>query len=129
MRNLLISILFITLTACLPMEPKMGGGVIYNFCKNKIEWRNHNISDKEYETSNHRHFIDTNNTEYFIYVNEGISREERDNLNSAEYFIENGRKEKKNFYIDSPIDGRINFIACPENAKSTGDGNWIKVNY
>ena len=76
MRNLLISILFITLTACLPMEPQMGGGVIYNFCKNKIEWRNHNISDKEYETSNHRHFIDTNNTEYFIYVNEGISREE-----------------------------------------------------
>ena len=129
MRNLLISILFITLTACLSIEPQMGGGVIYNFCKNKIEWRNNNISDKEYETSNHRYFIDTNNTEYFVYVNEGISREERDNFNSAEYFIENGRKEKKNFYIDSSLDGRINFIACPENAKPTGDGNWIKVNY
>ncbi|WP_187373017.1 hypothetical protein [Aggregatibacter actinomycetemcomitans] len=42
------------------------------------------------------------------------------------YFIENGIK--KRFHIDRYLDARYSLIACPENAKPTGDGNWIKAN-
>jgi hypothetical protein len=37
------------------------------------------------------------------------------------YFLEN--RVKKNFKIDIYRERRVNLIACPENAKPTGDGN------
>ncbi|TCP96520.1 hypothetical protein EDC44_10453 [Cricetibacter osteomyelitidis] len=128
MKYLLITLLSCLLTvACLPFEPVMGGGVFYNFCKYSIEWRHDDISDEDYEKN--RSFGDSIKPDETIYTMSPVQSnlEERKRIVQKNYFVEKGNKTKRRFYIDMYGEGRTNFIACPENAKPTGDGNWIRV--
>ncbi|TCP96528.1 hypothetical protein EDC44_10461 [Cricetibacter osteomyelitidis] len=109
------------LIGCLPIEPAPKGVInIYNFCSSPIELRNVNVSDDFY--MNRRGIIiDVNSVEFGIFHSNGNIV--LDNFNN--YFVENGIK--KHFKIDKYSNEIINFIACSENAKPTGDGNWIRA--
>ncbi|OOF42968.1 hypothetical protein BKK50_05710 [Rodentibacter rarus] len=54
--------------------------------------------------------------------------EEQNKNRKKQYFVRSKSNIKNKFYIDEYSQARINLIACAENAKPIGDGNWIKTN-
>ena len=116
-----ITILATCLVGCLPLEPDVTGiFVTYNFCLHAIEVKNTKLSDN-YENKKIS-TIDVNTQK----IAKSFSSEEPIVQAKKIYFLEN--RVKKNFKIDIYRERRVNLIACPENAKPTGDGNWIKIN-
>ncbi|TCP96523.1 hypothetical protein EDC44_10456 [Cricetibacter osteomyelitidis] len=118
-----ITITFITffILGCLPFEPAPSGVfVTYNFCTHPIELKNDDVlesPDKNKKSS----IININHNK----VNLSFSSEELNKQIEKVYFIEEGMK--KYFFVDIYKEDRVNLIDCPENAKSTGDGNWIRA--
>ncbi|TCP96521.1 hypothetical protein EDC44_10454 [Cricetibacter osteomyelitidis] len=135
MNKLFFFSFFILLSSCnfiFPMsyDPAHGGAFFYNFCEKDIEWRNERFSDKEYENNKkyRKKIIKSGESLFAIFTMSEQSYEERKESAKKEYFIEEGSDIKKYFLFDMPFkEGRENFIACPENAKPTGDGNWIRA--
>ncbi|WP_241008948.1 hypothetical protein [Aggregatibacter actinomycetemcomitans] len=115
-------------SSCLPIEPIMGGGIVYNFCDYPIEWRSDNIPEHHYQNNTHKKIIAPNETKYMTFVVQDNLTEKQKENEKKQYFVKDEGEIKKRFYIDRYSQSRVNFIACPENAKPTGDGNWIKAN-
>ena len=110
------------LVGCLPLEPTPTKLISwYNFCPLPIELRNANVPDEVYAKKKGL-IIDTNTNK----TGEFYSKKSTEIDQVKDYFIENGIK--KHFKVDQYNDEVLNLIACPENAKPTGDGNWIKAN-
>ena len=115
-----ITILITCLVGCLPLEPDVTGiFVTYNFCLHPIEVKNTELSDN-YENKKIS-TIDVNTQK----IAKSFSSEKPIVQAKKIYFLEN--RVKKNFKIDIYRERRVNLIACPENAKPTGDSNWIKL--
>ncbi|TCP96526.1 hypothetical protein EDC44_10459 [Cricetibacter osteomyelitidis] len=128
MKYLLI-ILFLSLSACLPFEPIMGTSVIYNFCEYPIEVRNEKFPDKEYEENKNyrRKIINSNDAIYGTFIVQDNLLDEQIKNAKMKYFLKNGSKMKTRFYFEIYSKDKQNLVACPENAKPTGDGNWIRA--
>ncbi|TCP96525.1 hypothetical protein EDC44_10458 [Cricetibacter osteomyelitidis] len=113
LRNVLICLVFF-MSSCLPLEPSKGGVTYYNYCNTEVVvgWDDNtfdNFSLKPNQAENR----------FFTYNDEvKVAFEKR-------YFIKNGLKNR--FHIEQYLEARYNLIACPENAKPTGDGNWIRA--
>ena len=117
--KLIFLISLVLLTSCLPFEPQKGVVIWYNFCRNSISLEKE-ISEESSKTN--LMIRSGENEAGFFVIQDEIKLD-----NSNTYFYENGIKKK--FHFEQYKEYRHNFIACPENAKPTGDGNWIKVNY
>ncbi|TCP96516.1 hypothetical protein EDC44_10449 [Cricetibacter osteomyelitidis] len=105
----------------------MTHAVFYNFCEYSIELRSNNVSEWEYEhiEKKYRKIIEPKSSRFASAVASDDS--ETENARNNQYFVKEGDNMKKYFYIDKYARQRTNFIACPENAKPTGDGNWIRA--
>ncbi|MBN6069085.1 hypothetical protein HYE54_10205 [Aggregatibacter actinomycetemcomitans] len=112
MKNIIIYISLFTITACLfKFEQHPKSTIFYNYCSYDIEIHVERSSSSETFTLK---------KEKDIFFN-GINNE-----NEPFYLVNN---IKKYFYL-SPKSSEYHklYIACPENTKPTGDGNWIKAN-
>lgn len=117
----MITFCIFLLMGCLPFEPTPTGIFsTYNFCSNPIELRYDDVPHEYYKKEKGT-ILDINNHSVGLsYSNEDLRVQA-----GKGYFIENGIK--KRFQIDIYKEHRVNLIACPENAKPTGDGNWIRA--
>lgn len=122
MKNIMITSCIFLLMGCLPLEPiPTGIFSTYNFCSNPIELRNDDIPHEYYKKEKGK-IMDINTHSIGLsYSDESLQEQAK-----KAYFIENGIR--KHFQVDIYKEHRVNLIACPENAKPTGDGNWIKAN-
>ena len=111
-----------SLLSCLAIEPIPGSSIWYNFCSAPIELRRDSTPEEIYKKKKQLVIDSGSSISGIFFPNEHTKKEAIKN-----YFIENG--VKKRFKVDLYNNEKLNFIACPENAKPTGDGNWIKVNY
>ena len=112
MKNVIIYISLFFITACLfNFEQQPKSTVYYNYCSYDIEIHVKRNSSSEI-------FILKKEKDIFF---NGVNNE-----NKPFYLTNN---TKKDFYL-SPRSSEYHklYIACPENAKPTGDGNWIKAN-
>ena len=116
--KLIFLISLVLLTSCLPFEPQKGIVIWYNFCQNSISLEKE-ISEESSKTN--LMIRSGENEAGFFVIQDEIKLD-----NGNTYFYENGIRKK--FYFEQYKEYRHNFIACPENAKPTGDGNWIKAN-
>ena len=129
MKYIVILIGSIFLSGCwfLSFEPPISGiTLIYNYCSHPIELRYSHVPDEMYATNKRPIIIDVNSSTHATAYGDNYPFENFDVNNIKEYFIENGMK--KHFTVDKYSNKRLNLIACSENAKPTGDGNWIKAN-
>lgn len=110
-----------SLLSCLPLEPLPSSSVWYNFCSNTIELRRDGIPEEIYKKKKKLVINSNSSISGTFFLNKNTEKEAVEN-----YFIENG--VKKRFKVELYNSEKLNFIACPENAKPTGDGNWIKIN-
>ena len=110
-----------SLLSCLPLEPIPGSSIWYNLCSNPIELRRDGIPEEIYKKKKKLVIDSGSSISGTFFPNKNTEKEAIKN-----YFIENG--VKKRFKVDLYNNEKLNLIACPENAKPTGDGNWIKAN-
>ena len=111
-----------SLLSYLPLEPIPGPSIWYNFCSAPIELRRDGTSEEIYKKKKQLVIDSGSSISGIFFPNKNTEKEAIKN-----YFIENG--VKKRFKVDLYNNEKLNLIACPENAKPIGDGNWIKVNY
>ena len=118
LKNIIFIYSFFLIVSCLPFEPSKGGVTYYNFCPNKISISSddNTLDDISLERNQHEN-------RFFVYSN---NTNEMNSTLKKRYFI--GNSIKKRFHIDRYLETRYNLVACVENAKPTGDGNWIKAN-
>lgn len=95
-------------------EPKMGAIAYENNCSQNIDVYDKNSLKLIFSLQKSEIKIGTFIVEQGTYV-----------INSPPFFIDG--KIKKFFALKKYSNHRYKFIACPENAKPTGDGNWIRA--
>ena len=118
LQRIIFTYSLLLIASCLPFEPSKGGVTYYNFCPNtiSISSNDNTLDDISLERNQHEN-------RFFVYSD---NTNEMNTTFKKRYFIENSIW--KRFHIDRYLEARYNLVACVENAKPTGDGNWIKVN-
>ena len=114
--NVYIFISSYFLVACLPFESIKTNIIYQNQCEYKIEIYDPMSIPERFSLDKGGKQFHITHAEYDII---------RKSLTETSYQANN--KESK-FYIKNPDKYTYMLIACPENAKPTGDGNWIKAN-
>ena len=114
--NVYIFISSYFLVACLPFESIKTNIIYQNQCEYKIEIYDPMSIPERFSLDKGGKQFHITHAEYDII---------RKSLPETSYQANN--KESK-FYIENPDKYTYMLIACPENAKPIGDGNWIKAN-